>query len=76
MIIELTLLCCCRYRERRLQQHLARYPDYLLRDMGLRIEGGRVISDRDEPTLSQQEILQPPKRSTRFVKWWASRMHN
>ncbi|MEM7378512.1 MAG: hypothetical protein AAF460_13530 [Pseudomonadota bacterium] len=48
MLIEWTLLCYGRYRKRRLRCHLAHYPDYLLRDMGLRMEGNRVVSDREE----------------------------
>ena len=49
MLIEWTLLCYGRYRQRRLRCHLEHYPDYLLRDMGLRMEGNRVVSDRPEP---------------------------
>ncbi|MEM9604127.1 MAG: hypothetical protein AAGA11_14770 [Pseudomonadota bacterium] len=48
MLIEWTLLCYGRYRQRRLRCHLEHYPDYLLRDMGLRMEGDRVVSDRPE----------------------------
>jgi len=60
VLIELTLLCYCRYRERRLRCRLEHYPAYLLKDMGLRLEGNRVVSDRDESTTEPSIPDLPP----------------
>lgn len=60
MLIELSLLCYCRYRERRLRRHLEHYPPYLLKDMGLRREGNRIVSDRDDTVTDSNRLPDLP----------------